>query len=82
MQAGAPGREGMSRQVLHMLEQLTGEADEVPPRANCSMFAVEDVIAHYIEAEMREAQGETTGCLGAPAHRMKKVRGLLQGLHN
>jgi len=66
MQAGAPGREGMSRQVLHMLEQLTGEAHEVPTRANFSMFATEDVIAHYIEAEMREAQGETRGCLGAP----------------
>ena len=39
------------------------------------MHATEDLIAHYIEAEIREALGETRGCLGWPLHRLKKVRG-------
>ena len=72
----------MSRQVKHMLEELTGEAVEVPPRINCPVVADEAVIAHYLEGEMREAQGETRGCLGWPPHRMKKVRGHLKGLRS
>ena len=39
-------------------------------------------MAHYIEGEMREAHGETRGCLGWPKHRMKRVRGHLHGLHS
>ncbi len=70
----------MTRQVKHMLEELTGEAAEVPPRMNCALVGSEEVIAHYLEGEMREAQGETRGCLGWPSHRMKKVRGHLKGL--
>ena len=39
------------------------------------------MMAHYIEGEMREALGETRGCLGWAKHRLKKVRGHLKGLH-
>ena len=42
----------------------------------------EDLIAHYIEAEIREALGETRGCLGWPLLRLKKVKGHLRGLRN
>ena len=38
-------------------------------------------MAHYIEGEMREAYGETRGCLGWAKYRMKRVRGHLKGLH-
>ena len=58
-----------------MLRHLEGVPDEVPSRCNCAVSATEDLIAHYIEAEIREALGETRGCLGWPLHRLKKVRG-------
>ena len=40
------------------------------------------MIAHYIEGEMREAHGETRGCLGNPQIRIKRVRGHLAGLRH
>ena len=58
-----------------MLRVLEGVADEVPLRCNCAVSGAEDLIAHYIEAEIREALGETRGCLGWPPNRLKKVRG-------
>ena len=58
-----------------MLRQLEGVPDEVPSRCNCAVSAIEDLIAHYIEAEIREALGETRGCLGWPPHRLRKVWG-------
>ena len=56
-----------------MLKLFEDVPDEVPTRCNCAVVSTEDLIAHYIEAEIREAQGETRGCLGWPIHRMKKV---------
>ena len=67
--------------MLPILGLLEGIGDDVPPRTNCSPVVSEEVIAHYLEQEMREALGETRGCLGWPNHRMKKVRGHLKGLH-
>ena len=64
-----------------MLTHLEGVPDEVPSRCNCAVDATEALIAHYIEAEVREALGETRGCLGWPLLRLKKVRGYLRGLH-
>ena len=56
-----------------MLRQLEGVPHEVPGRSNCSSVVTEDLIAHYIEGEIREVRGETRGCLGYPPHRSKKV---------
>ena len=63
-----------------MLRVLEGVSDEVPTRCNCAVRGAEDLIAHYIEAEIREALGETRGCLGWPLLRLKKVKGHLRGL--
>ena len=66
-----------------MLAHLEGVPTEVPTRCNCAILATEELIAHYIEAEIREVLGETRGCLGWPLQRTKKVRGhLKKGLHN
>ena len=81
--AGALGREAISRQASLVMSYLEDVPSEVPPRTNCCVAAIEDLIAHYIEAEVREALGETRGCLGWPStNRMKKVRGYLKGLRN
>ena len=72
-EAAAQGRDVVARQSLLMLKQLEGLPDELPARCNCSLQATEDLIAHYIEGEMREARGETRGCLGFPQGRIKKV---------
>lgn len=43
----------------------------------------EALIAHYLEAELREAIGETRGCVGWPSRRrLKHVRGWLTGLQS
>ena len=63
-EAGAEGREALSKQVVLVLRHLEGVPDEVPSRATCSMTTTEDLIAHYIEGEIREVAGETRGCLG------------------
>ena len=43
----------------------------------------EALIAHYLEAEFREAIGETRGCVGWPfPRRLKHVRGWLNGLQS
>ena len=65
-----------------MLRVLEGVADEVPLRCNCAVSGAEDLIAHYIEAEIREALGETRGCMGWPGQRSKKVKGHMMGLRN
>jgi len=64
------------------LGELDGVPDEVPPRCNCCTTGNEELIAYYIEAEMREALGETRGCLGWPQNSGKKRRGHLRGLQN
>ena len=56
-----------------VLSFLEGVADEAPCRCNCAVNGAEDLIAHYIEAEIREALGETRGCLGWPGQRLRKV---------
>ena len=76
------GSEVISRQSLLLLEHLEGLPHELPPRCNVSLLANEEWIAHYIEGEMREARGETRGCLGWPQPRIKQVRGHLKGLRN
>ena len=63
-----------------MLRHLEGVPDEVPSRCNCAVSETEVLIAHYIEAEIREVLGETRGCLGWPNLRLKKVKGHLRGL--
>ena len=80
-EAGAEGRGAISRQILLMLGHLEGVPHEVPQRSNCSGLATEALIAHYIEGEIREAKGETRGCLGWPPVRIKRVKGYLSGLH-
>jgi hypothetical protein len=80
--AGAEVSEAISRQASLILGQLDGVAHEVPPRSNCCRDEVEPVMAHYIEGEMREAHGETRGCLGWAKYRLKRVRGHLKGLHH
>ena len=81
--AGALGREAISRQASLVMSYLEDVPSEVPPRTNCCDAAIEDLIAHYIEGEVREALGETRGCLGWPStNRLKKVRGYLKGLRN
>lgn len=65
-----------------VLGNLEGVPDEVPPRCNCCTTGNEDLIAYYIEAEMREASGEARGCLGWPPHSAKKRKGHLRGLRN
>ena len=74
-QAGAVGSEAISRQVQLVLGHLEGAPDEVPQRSNCASTGGEDLIAHYLEAEIREMQGETRGCLGCASSRMRKVTG-------
>ena len=81
-EAGALGREAISRQMVFMLENLGCVPSEVPPRTNCSLVAIEELIAHYSEADVREVLGETKGCLGWAQTRVKKVMGHLKGLHN
>ena len=79
--AGALGCEAISRQASLVMSYLEDVPSEVPPRTNCCVAATEDLIAHYIEAEVREALGETRGCLGWPStNRLKKLRGYLKGL--
>ena len=42
---------------------------EVPVRCNCAVQGTEELIAHYVESEIREVLGETRGCLGWIASR-------------
>ena len=81
-EAGAVRGEAIAKQASLVLRTLEGVADEVPIRCNCVVSGVEDLIAHYIEAEIREAVGETRGCLGWPSQRLRKVKGHLKGLRN
>ena len=76
------GREGISKQATFLLEQLEGVPNEVPPLTNCCIMSNQNLVAHYIEAEVREAQGQTRGCLGWPPQRMRKLSGHLKGLRN
>ena len=73
LEAGALGREAISKQVSFVLSHLEGVPNEVPSRCNCAILAHEELIAHYIEGEIREAIGEARGCLGRPTLRTKKV---------
>ena len=81
-EAGAVRGEAIAKQASLVLRILEGVADEVPCRCNCAVSGAEALIAHYIEAEVREALGETRGCLGWPLLRLKKVKGHLRGLRN
>ena len=72
-EAGAVRGEAIAKQASLVLRILEGVADEVPCRCNCAVSGAEDLMAHYIEAEIREAVGETRGCLGWPLLRLKKV---------
>ena len=67
------GREAMAVQGKLLLEHLEGLPNELPARSNCGNMASEEFIAHYIEGEVREALGETRGCMGNPQMRIKKV---------
>ena len=73
LEAGALGREAISKQVSLVLSHLEGVPNEVPSRCNCAILAREELIAHYIEGEIREAIGEARGCLGRPCLRTKHV---------
>ena len=79
-EAGNGGVQAIGKLARLMLGNLEGVPDEVPPRCNCCTTGHEVLIAIYIEAEMREASGETRGCLGWPPHLAKKRRGHLRGL--
>ena len=65
---------------------MKGKADDDEdvnvPRTNASVRGdAAELVAHYMEAEMRELLGEARGCLGWPAvDRLTKVRGWLRGL--
>ena len=72
-QAGAGGHEAITKRLLLVLRALEGAPHEVPVHSNCSSAVTEDLIAHYLEGEFREARGETRGCLGYAPHRLKKV---------
>ena len=72
-EAGAVRGEAIAKQASLVLRILEGVPDEVPCRCNCAVSGAEDLMAHYIEAEIREAVGETRGCLGWPLQRLKKV---------
>ena len=72
-EAGVIQCEAIKKQASLVLRILEGVADEVPGRCNCAVNGAEDLIAHYIEAEIREALGETRGCLGWPSLRLMKV---------
>ena len=72
-EVGAARGEAIAKQASLVLRILEGVADEVPLRCNCAVHGAEDLMAHYIEAEIREAVGETRGCLGWPSLRLKKV---------
>ena len=70
-EAGAMGREAISRHILLILSNIGGVPREVPLRhSNCTLvvsgapIATDELIAHYIEGEMREVQGETMGLFG------------------
>ena len=72
-EAGARGNEAMTKHLRLVLGRCGGVPDEVPDPINCTSAVTEDLIAHYIEGEFREARGETRGCLGYAANRLKKV---------
>ena len=81
-EAGLSGGEAIGKLARLVLGNLEGVPDEVPHRCNCCTTGNEELIAHYIEAEMREASGETRGCLGWPPQSAKKRRGHLRGLRS
>ena len=75
--------EVFSKQVEVMSQVLEGVPVELFVRSHCSCVVGDEATAHYIEAEVREALGETRGCLGWPDRkRMSKVRNWLKGLHS
>ena len=80
--AGSLECEVIEKQAKLVLRVLGVVPDQVPPRCNCAVNVVGALMAHYIESEIREAVGETRGCLGWPANRLKKVKGYLFGLRN
>ena len=80
-EVGVLGCEVIQQQALWCLRQIPDFKNELPAVENCS-GGNEEAIAHYLECEMREALGETRGCLGWFNHRRKKVRGHLRGLYN
>ena len=81
-EAGALQCEAISKQLCFVLRNIEGVQDELPRRSHCYLSGDESVIAHYIEAEIREAEGETRGQMGWPAQSAKKLKGHLRGLRN
>ena len=81
-EAGAFGREAIKKQMSLVLSHLEDVPTEIPHRSNCATGSSEDLIAHYIEQEVREAEGETRGNLGWAPQRLKKVKGNLKGLRS
>ena len=72
----------MTKQLSFVLKDLAGVPDELPERTNCCSWSSEELVAYYIEAEAREANGETRGCTGWPTRSMKRLKGNLRGLRN
>ena len=79
---------GLAKQVAllrKMLEEKADDADEVKvPRTNASVRGdTAELVAHYVEAEMRELLGEARGCVKWPdPDRLQKVRQWMKGLRN
>ena len=83
-EVGVLGCEAIRGQLMFVLNEIVepGVPIGLPARSNCAVQGTEELIAHYVESEIREVLGETRGGLGWPPHRMKKLRGHLKGLHN
>ena len=83
-EAGAAVNEGLRKQLSVIVELVGKGAFEGLLRTNAHISGNKDeLLAHYVESEMREVIGEGRGCIGRPAaERMRKLSGWLKGLMN
>ena len=67
-EVGVQRCEEIRMQMMLFLDRIIEEGVpiDVPARCNCAVEGTEEVMAHYIESEIREVSGETRGCLGWP----------------